>query len=249
MQGSLAFAEEPPRARKRSDGLFFALFPDAGTARRIGRRADRFVGERRLRGRRLRDDRLHVSVQFVGTYPRLRRSIVHAAQLAGDAVSQPPFEVTFRFVESFEAPPSRGDGPSRHPLVLLGEGEGLFALHGRLGLAMQSIGLRPGETFVPHMTLLYGPTRIPRQAIEPIRFVVREFVLVHSERGLSKYHALGRWPLAGPSAAERRGASGALPPGPPQYTASHPPRLFGIAGQFAAEEPILEPGPRGEDSG
>lgn len=203
MQGLLAFAEAPPWPRKRSDGLFFGLFPDACTARRIGGLADRFVCEHRLAGTRIRNDRLHVSVQLVGRYPRLRPRFVHAAQLAGNAVSLPPFEVTFRLIESFEAPPSRGGGPARNPLVLLGEGAGLFELHGALGAAMGKIGLRASETFAPHMTLLYGPSRVPRQRIDPIRLVVRELVLVHSEHGLTRYHALGRWPLEAQAGAEQ----------------------------------------------
>jgi 2'-5' RNA ligase len=45
------------------------------------------------------------------------------------------------------------------------------------------------------MTLYYGPQPVPLQAIEPIRFVVREFVLIHSERGLTRYNLLDGWSL------------------------------------------------------
>jgi 2'-5' RNA ligase len=195
MQGRFAFADEPVWPRKRSEGLFFALLPDIVTARRIGRIAERSISEGDLTGRRLKNERLHVSLKFVGRFPRLRSKFVYAARLVGDAVSLSPFEVTFSAIGSFEAPPSKGGGPSKSPLVLLGEGEGLFTLHEALGAAMRKTGLRAGEAFVPHLTLLYGASMVPPRSIEPIRFTAREFVLIHSEHGLTRYHVLGRWPL------------------------------------------------------
>jgi 2'-5' RNA ligase len=79
--------------------------------------------------------------------------------------------------------------------VLRAEGTALFDLHALLGAAMREWGLKAADEFVPHMTLLYGPNAVPLQAIEPIRFVAREFVLIHSELGLTRYTVLGRWPL------------------------------------------------------
>jgi 2'-5' RNA ligase len=45
------------------------------------------------------------------------------------------------------------------------------------------------------VTLLYDERGIAEHAIEPVSWTVREFVLVHSLRGQSKYIPLGRWPL------------------------------------------------------
>ena len=46
--------------------------------------------------------------------------------------------------------------------------------------------------FTPHVTLLYAERRVEEYPIEPIRWMVNEFVLVHSKNG----HAhLARWPL------------------------------------------------------
>jgi 2'-5' RNA ligase len=47
------------------------------------------------------------------------------------------------------------------------------------------------------MTLLYGPTPIPAQPIEPLRFVVAGFSLIHSELGLTRYNVIDRWSLEG----------------------------------------------------
>lgn len=70
-------------------------------------------------------------------------------------------------------------------------------LHRILGAAMNKNGLRAAEEFTPHMTLSYGPTLIPTQAIEPISFVAREFALIHSKLGLAQYEVIDRWALKG----------------------------------------------------
>ena len=89
------------------------------------------------------------------------------------------------------------NGRPRKPLVLLAEGDALSELHNILSVAMKKNGLRAAEHFSrpPHMTLSYGRGTIPVQAIEPICFVVNEFVLIHSELWLTRYHVLDRWPL------------------------------------------------------
>jgi len=51
--------------------------------------------------------------------------------------------------------------------------------------------------FNPHVTLFYGPKAIPTQPIERILFSVREFSLIYSELGLTRYDVIGSWPLRG----------------------------------------------------
>src|SRR5262249_49430277 len=126
-----------------------------------------------------------------------RGKLLYAVQLAAAAVSVPPFEVTFRAIASFDGAPPREGAPPQRPLVLLGESEALFELHRSLGAAMRRFGLKAADGFTPHMTLSYGPRAITRRAIEPIRFAVREFVLVHSRLRLTQYEMLERWPLVG----------------------------------------------------
>jgi 2'-5' RNA ligase len=142
-------------------------------------------------------ERLHVSLHHVGDYKRLRTKFIYAARQAGNSVSMRPFEVTFRFIESFEGPPSTDDRPYKRPLVLLGEGDALLEFHRVLGAAMKRSGLRAAEDFTPHMTVFYGAKPIARQTIEPVRFVVREFCLIHSELWRTRYNVISRWPLEG----------------------------------------------------
>jgi 2'-5' RNA ligase len=195
-QGAFAFYRDLPRRPERPERLFFALIPDANTAGRIGRFADRLLCESRLeKGKRIEADRLHVSLHHVGDYRRLRTQVVYAARQAGRSVSMRPFEITFRSIDSFGGTPPIGGRPPRCSLVLRGEADALLQLHRSLGLAMAKNGLRAAVRFAPHMTLHYGPRRVPPRAIEPIRLAVNQFSLVHSELGLTKYNILDRWPL------------------------------------------------------
>ena len=195
MQGVFEFCRDLPVRPRRPERLFFGLFPDAETSLRVGRFGERFIGEHHLEGAQLKTERLHVSLHHVGDYKRLRSKFVYAARQAGKSVSMHPFEMTFCFIKSFEAAPSTNGRPRRRPLVLLGDGDALLELHKVLGAAMEKCGLRSATHFTPHMTVFYGAKPIPPQAIEPIRFVVKEFALIHSELWLTHYNVVDRWSL------------------------------------------------------
>lgn len=172
------------------DGLFFAVFPEAGAAGRITALAHRLLESHGLRGRPLAAGRLHVSLHKLGGYAGLPPSAVAAAVEAAAAVSMRPFTVRFDRGMTFE----RRHGPGPH-VLLGGEGViGLEALHRLLGSAL-SRSARAG--FQPHVTLFYGDRRIAEHPIEPIDWIVREFVLVRSLVGRSRYQHLARWTLGG----------------------------------------------------
>jgi len=194
MQGTFDFFDDQGSRPKNPERLFFCLMPDDETRNRVSRIGDRLFSEKRLRGTRLKTERLHVSLQHVGDYKRLRTKLLYAAQLAGKAVAAKPFDIKFRFVQSFEPAPHKRD---RQPLVLLGEGgDALSNLFGTLGIAMTKVGFKMATDFNPHMTLSYGPQPVPIQAIEPVNFTVKDFVLIHSRLGLTQYEVIDRWPLA-----------------------------------------------------
>jgi RNA 2',3'-cyclic 3'-phosphodiesterase len=197
MQGAFSFYGNEPARPKRPERLFYALFPDPITSRRIGQFSEQFIRQHRLEGTPIKRARRHLTLQPVGDYPRLRSKFVYAARQAGHAVSMSPFDVEFGFIMSFEGAPSLGGMPRRRPLVMLGAGEGLLELHKILGATMIKNGLRATAHFTPHMTLLYGPKPILVQPIEPIRFVVTEFALVHSELWRTHYNMIDRWSLKG----------------------------------------------------
>ena len=108
-----------------------------------------------------------------------------------------PFDVLFDRAESL------GDAgqPGKRPLVLAG-GKGLAALRAFqriLGGSMSDagIGRYARSAFTPHVTLLRDESFVPTHPVRPVRWRVRELVLIDSWQGLTRYDVLGRWPLTG----------------------------------------------------
>ncbi len=195
MQGELNLGDNWPNRPKRpnlQERLFFGIMPNVDVGDIVDVCRAGIINDFQLvRSSLIGTERYHISLRALGDFKRLPSSILFAAKRAGDAVSVPPFEVTFPSLRSFEV-----KGRRNQPLVLIGEGNGLTQLYTVLGSCLIRNGLpgRLGE-FTPHLTLLYSPKRIAEQPIEPIRFTVREFALIHSKRGLSEYDILKRWTL------------------------------------------------------
>ncbi len=167
--------------------LFLAAVPDAAAAAQIYRLARALKHAHKFDGKVIEPERLHVSLFFLGG---LSEQIVRVACEAAAEVPAPPFDVLFDRSASF-----RGK-PGNQPLVLLGD-DGLNRLKSfrrTLGVAMAKKGLRylTRKDFTPHITLLYADRSVEEHPIEPIRWTVNEFVLVHSMHG---HVHLARWPL------------------------------------------------------
>jgi 2'-5' RNA ligase len=182
--------EEP---QPRTDGLFFAIIPSPQSAAQIEQRMQDFRGEFGLKGEPLATDHFHVTLYYLGAHRGVPRGIVAKASETAASVRVAPFEVTFDRARSFS-----GKGGSR-PFVL-GSSRNLAelqALQQALRVALRRAGLDnwAQPAFTPHVTLLYDSLRVPEQPIEPVRWTVREFVLMRSLLGMSRYEMLGRWPL------------------------------------------------------
>ena len=181
-----------PAEVHRADGLFFGVFPDAATAARIVRQGQALCEEHGLTGRLVAASRLHVTLVRLGEYEGLPPRLVALAEEAAASIFASPFEVGFDQALSFHG--RRG----HRPFVLRGgEGGALADLRQALRTGMIRARLRSwaAPRFTPHMTLLYDPRLIPAQPIAPIRWTVREFVLVHSLLGRTRHIPLGRWRL------------------------------------------------------
>lgn len=175
-----------------TDGLFFALFPDQAAAARLAKTARQLCIRHRLEGRAFAPERFHVSVLGLGAHAGLPDELVAGARDVAATIAAAPFEVTFDRAVSFLGRP--------RPLVLCSEDDvpELVALQRALGSAMHKQGLgRQKSQYTPHVTMLYDERAVEDHAIEPVTWTVREMVLVHSLKGLSRYVALGRWPLRG----------------------------------------------------
>jgi RNA 2',3'-cyclic 3'-phosphodiesterase len=176
----------------RTDGLFLGLFPDPETAARLSANAQQLCIRHRLSARLLAPQRMHISLLGFGRYSSLPPQLVATIGEAAATIIARPFDVVFDRAMSFLGEP--------RPLVLCG-GEGvkeLMTFRGLLGSAVQKSGLgRVRSQYTPHVTLLYHDRGIEEHAIEPVRWTVREFVLVHSLLGQSRYIPCGRWQLRG----------------------------------------------------
>lgn len=173
--------------------VFFEARPTAAAAVRIGRIGQDLVRSQCLVTKLLPLERLHVSLfsvgLFSGTYPP---AVINAAKAIADNVSMAPFTVAFDRVANFAG------GNGRRALVLTGgEGvAGLVRLQQALSLAMKKagLGLRQRDEFTPHVTMMYAD-HMCDFPIEPVSWIVDEFVLVDSLWGQSRHVQLGRWPL------------------------------------------------------
>lgn len=177
-------------------GIFFAIFLDAFARKCIAPQVGLLCSEHGLKGRPLPANRLHVSLYAPGNHAYSLQAIVAIASEAAASIRMPPFEVRFDRVLSFSG------RPNNRPLVLLGT-DGVAALmtfQQVLSTTMRRVGLGDGQAnqrFNPHVTLLYDSRGVAEQAVEPICWTVREFYLVDSLVGQSRYVLRGRWPLRG----------------------------------------------------
>ncbi len=179
---------------KPTDRLFFALFPDADAAERIAQCARQLRTDHNLRGTPLQTGRFHITLHHLGDYAGLRQGVIDMAGKAAAAVKASPLTVTFDRAVSFSS------SPRNRPFVLRGDAglAGLMAFQQALGLEMTKAGLGrwTKSAYTPHVTLLYDDLAVAEQAVQPISWTAREFVLVRSLIGQTLHVPLARWPLS-----------------------------------------------------
>lgn len=148
-----------------------------------------------FRSQPIAPDRLHLSLFGVYRGDSLPEAAVNVAIAAGDAIQSEPLSIRFNSALTYR---NRG---FRKPLVLPAQ-EGTDAiekLRFRIGSALS--GLLCSERYRhrpirPHITLIWDQTMVPERPVTPIAIKIREFALVHSHIGKSKYDIVKRWPLA-----------------------------------------------------
>ncbi len=174
-------------------GPFTLVFPEARAAVQIETLAHRFRRVCGPKAKPLLTSRFHVSLNDLGEYDdqRMAEAVALRACEAVANVRASPFTVMFNLVQSFTGQ----DGNCA--LVLRGdEGVvGLERLHQSLRVSLRMAGMKSPSRFTPHVTLLYSERPIEERFVEPISWMVREFALVVSFRGQTKYDFKGRWPL------------------------------------------------------
>ncbi|OOG39847.1 2'-5' RNA ligase family protein [Polaromonas sp. A23] len=176
-----------------TDRLFFAIFPDAGTATQIAGLAQQLREEHGLRGKPLKTERFHVTLHHLGDYAGLPQDLVDVACAAAASIAAAPFDVTFDRAASFST------APRNRPFVLRG-GDGvasLIAFQQTLGDALKKtvLGRWAKPAYTPHVTLLYDDRGVPEQPVPAVSWTASEFVLIHSLIGQTLHVPLARWPL------------------------------------------------------
>jgi 2'-5' RNA ligase len=171
--------------------LFFALWPDDSLRQRIDEIAAQLEREHSPGGRRLRADRYHLTLQFLGDFQPLPPSLVDDACGAAGTVRQAPFDLTLDCAGSFRGSNVWWLGSHAVP-------PGLQQLWDRLGQALLQARVRvksSSQPFAPHLTIQRDVRRhIALLPTSPLRWHVGEFALIDSQPG-RPYTVLGRWPL------------------------------------------------------
>jgi 2'-5' RNA ligase len=172
-----------------------AIKPDHEAAARIYRLAGIIKRARGFEGDLIEPERLHISLFFLGWRDDLPEKIIAGIHRAAAELRVMPFEVTFDRTISFS---SQRDN---RPFVLVGS-EGMFrlkAFHTSFGAAMMRNDLKCWVHAIstPHVTLLYDKQIVDEHPIEPISWIVREYVLVRSLHGQKRHIQLARWQLRG----------------------------------------------------
>jgi 2'-5' RNA ligase len=184
--------EASPGTGELRDNYFFALLPDRSTALQIDRLALDLRRQHQLKGKLIGVDRYHVSLHrglAIGCSPA---ELVARMKQAADMVPAKGFALGFDQAMSFYLGP-------RDPAFVLSSSDDLPALnelHRALGGAMAVMGLQVDRSFTPHLTLLYDARLVAKAAVPLVRWTARDFVLIRSLVGQSRYEWLGHWPLS-----------------------------------------------------
>ncbi|WP_022979409.1 2'-5' RNA ligase family protein [Ideonella sp. B508-1] len=192
-QLSLMGFEAPPPAVP-TDRLFFALQPSVAACAQITALGKALCETHGLHSKLIAPERLHITLHHLGDHAGLPADVVDAAGRAATRMASPPFEVVLDYAMSFRM---RRD---KAPFVLRsaeGQDGALMDFQRELGLAMarEGLGHSVDVRFTPHVTLTYAPRELPESPVEPLRWTVREFVLIHSLLGKTQHRVLGRWSL------------------------------------------------------
>ena len=164
--------------------LFFALRPPPAAADHIARSWPWLAPA----GRRVAVERLHLTLNLLGDWPRLPPGLIEALASVGDSIGIAPFRVVF----------DQLCGNGGHVVLRPSEAvPALDALQRRLADALvpAGVGRWRGARFRPHVTLAYRDGAGLSEWTEPVSWTVRDFVLIESLIPLTRHVLRGRWPL------------------------------------------------------
>jgi 2'-5' RNA ligase len=179
-------------------GFFFALLPDDDARASIATISERFRKSHRVDGAAVDPADFHVALCPMGSPERPLLSVESSLLAAAETVKAVGFALTLDSAMRFSL------HDSRFPFVLLVDSvaaAALLQLRQALAAAQRSVGLHVGgvSSYMPHVALLQGHAIDPiQEAIAPISWQVREFVLIRSFFGKSRHEVVQRWALDEP---------------------------------------------------
>ena len=186
----------PPKGLPRGERdclgtVYFAFKPEPAVAEQGVSIGSRLCAKHGLIGR-VSPAVLHVTICPIAYLPKLSDEDIDAARKVAGSLVAEPFEMILDRIRTYP------NGQERLPLVA-------FADNGvpRAGLFRHALiaDLRRGGFMIHrklpklHMTLLYDRRTVAEEPIDPIRWIVRDFALVHSIHGEGRHVLLGQWPL------------------------------------------------------
>jgi RNA 2',3'-cyclic 3'-phosphodiesterase len=171
--------------------VFFGLMPDDAGRARMAEAVESLRAAQSPQGRWLKPARYHMTLHFLGTFSELPGEKIAAAIRAAEGLHAPAFELVLDRAGSF----SGGIGwlgctHAEPPLQQLWE-------ELRQALAREHVSTEGHARFTPHVTVLRDASKPIRDvSIDPIRWPIREVMLVDSQLGdRNEYRPLGRWQL------------------------------------------------------
>jgi 2'-5' RNA ligase len=183
-------------------GFFFALLPDEPARACIAGVSERFRKSHRVDGAVVDPQEFHITLCPMGSPDRPILSIEASLIAAAEQVKAVAFPLSLDSAMRFSLK------ESRFPFVLCADSAAtapLLQLRQALATAQRQVGLPVGgvSSYMPHVTLLQGHAIDPiQEAIAPITWQVRDFVLIRSFFGQSRHEVVQRWPLDEPVSLE-----------------------------------------------
>ncbi|UVK38338.1 2'-5' RNA ligase family protein [Mesorhizobium sp. AR10] len=180
--------------RHFDDRIFFAILAESAIAGPLARKAVALDRELGLQGWFVPEDHIHISLVGLGDHDGFPKELVEVACRIGSMIVAKPFEVSFDRLSAF------GGGA-----LVLRSSDGNPALQEfwrNLTAVISDSPLKPFLTrsIEPHITLLRDEVGVPKireRPIDPVSWMVRDFVLIHSLIRKGIYKKPGRWQLTG----------------------------------------------------
>jgi len=173
--------------------VYFAFKPEPDFIDQVVSLGDRLRARYGLMGK-VSPSVLHMTVCAIGYLPALSDERVEQALRVADSLVAKPFEIVLDRVRTYP------NGQVKPPLVAFADSgmprADLFR-HALIADLRRGGFIFPMKLPDPHMTLFYDRRIVIEEPIDPIRWIVRDFVLIHSIYGEGRHVPLGQWPLRG----------------------------------------------------